>query len=81
MRDTVNMTRKGVPAVGLVQTPFEKLARTHAKQLGMPDIVLLIYKQDLPSTDTPTDVSAKAEDVVHRMSDLLVESSRLSTLR
>ncbi len=72
MRDTVNMVQQGVPAVGLVHKPFEKLARMQAIQLGMPDAPLLIYSQDLPSTDPADFVEKKAQDVAHQVIDMLL---------
>jgi hypothetical protein len=67
VRDTVNMVRQGIPAVGLVHEPFEKLARLQVAQLGMPDAPLLIYPQDLPSKDAPELVQNKAREVAARV--------------
>ncbi len=72
MRDTVNMVQQGVPAVGLVHQPFEKLARMQAVQLGMKDAPLLIYSQDLPSKDAPELVQKKAEEVAERVISMLL---------
>ena len=72
MRDTVNMVQQGVPAVGLVHQPFEKLARMQAVQLGMPDAPLLIYPQDLPSKDPAELVQKKAKEVAERVSNILL---------
>ena len=63
MRDTVNMVQQGVPTVGFIHEPFEKLARMQAKQLGMPNAPLLIYPQDLPSQDPADFVQTKAEGI------------------
>jgi len=72
VRDTVNMLQQGIPAVGLVHEPFEKLAKMQAVQLGMPDAPLLIYPQDLPSKD-PTDlVQEKADAVAERIVGILL---------
>ncbi len=57
------MVQQGVPAVGLVHKPFEKLAKMQAVQLGMPDAPLLIYAQDLPSKDPADFVQKKAEEI------------------
>lgn len=57
------MVQQGVPAVGLVHKPFEKLAKMQAVQLGMPDAPLLIYAQDLPSKDPADFVKKKAEEI------------------
>ena len=72
MRDTVNMVQQGVPAVGLIHKPFEKLAQMQAVQLGMPDVPLLIYPQDLPSKDPAELVQKKAEEVAERLIDILL---------
>ena len=72
MRDTVNMVQQGVPAVGLVHEPFEKLARMQAVQLGMPDAPLLIYSQDLPSKDSAELVQKKAEELAERVINILL---------
>lgn len=63
MRDTVNMRKLGVPAVGLVHDRFEKLAKLQLQQLGEPDLPIIYYKQDLPAVEKPEEVSAKADDV------------------
>lgn len=57
------MVQQGVPTVGLVHKPFEKLAKMQAVQLGMPDAPLLIYAQDLPSKDPADLVQKKAEEI------------------
>lgn len=72
MRDTVNMVQQGVPAVGLVHKPFEKLAKMQAVQLGMPDAPLLIYAQDLPSKDPADLVQQKAKSVSEQAADMLL---------
>ena len=73
MRDTVNMLQQGVPAVGLIHEPFEKLAKMQAIQLGMPDVPLLIYPQDLPSKDPADLVQRKADEVSERIIGMLLE--------
>jgi hypothetical protein len=75
VRDTVNMVQQGVPAVGLVHKPFEKLAKMQAVQLGMPDAPLLIYSQDLPSNDSADLVQKKAEEVAERVIDMLLSQT------
>lgn len=75
MRDTVNMVQQGIPAVGLIHKPFEKLAKMQAVQLGMPDAPLLIYSQDLPSRDPADFVQKKAEDVSEQVVDMLIGQS------
>ena len=75
MRDTVNMVQQGIPAVGLVHKPFEKLARMQAVQLGMPDAPLLIYDQDLPSKDPADFVLKKAENVTEQVVEILIGQS------
>jgi len=72
VRDTVNMVQQGIPAVGLIHKPFEKLARMQAVQLGMPDAPLLIYEQDLPSKDPADFVQKKAENVTEQVTEMLV---------
>lgn len=66
------MVQAGVPAVGLVHKPFEKLARMQATQLGMPDAPLLIYPQDLPSKDPAEFVQKKAEGIAELVVDMLL---------
>lgn len=75
MRDTVNMVQQGVPAVGLVHEPFEKLARMQAVQLGMPDAPLLIYSQDLPSKDSAELVQKKAEELAECVINILLSQN------
>lgn len=74
MRDTVNMVREGVPCVGLVHEPFQKLARMQVVQLRMPDAPVLIYPQDLPSKDPPELVREKAEAVADRIVEFVLRS-------
>ena len=66
------MVQQGVPAVGLVHKPFEKLAKMQAVQLGMPDAPLLIYAQDLPSKDPADFVQKKAEEISELVVDMLL---------
>jgi hypothetical protein len=66
------MVQQGIPAVGLIHKPFEKLAKMQAVQLGMPDAPLLIYSQDLPSKDPADFVQKKAEDVSEQVVELLI---------
>jgi hypothetical protein len=75
VRDTVNMVQQGIPAVGLIHKPFEKLAKMQATQLGMPDAPLLIYSQDLPSKDPADFVQKKAEDVSEQVVAMLISQS------
>jgi hypothetical protein len=75
VRDTVNMVQQGIPAVGLIHKPFEKLAKMQATQLGMPDAPLLIYSQDLPSKDPADFVQKKAEDVSEQVVAMLIGQS------
>jgi hypothetical protein len=67
------MVQQGIPAVGLVHKPFEKLARMQAVQLGMPDAPLLIYDQDLPAKDPADFVQKKAENVTEQVTEMLIE--------
>lgn len=69
------MVQQGVPAVGLVHKPFEKLAKMQATQLGMPDAPLLIYPQDLPSKDAADFVRTKAEEVSDQVIELLLNQT------
>ena len=70
------MVRQGIPAVGLVHEPFEKLARMQVVQLGMPDAPILIYPQDLPSKDSPDLVQKKAREVAERVMDMLMSQQK-----
>ena len=72
MRDTVNLAQQGVPVIGLIHQPFEKLARMQAKQLGMLDAPLFMYSQDLPSKDSADLVLQKAEDIAEQAIDIML---------
>jgi hypothetical protein len=72
VRDTVNVIREGVPAVGLVHEPFAMLARLQVAQVGMPDAPVLIYPRDLPDHDAPDLVERKAAAVADRAAVLLL---------
>jgi hypothetical protein len=69
------MVQQGVPAIGLIHKPFEKLAKMQAVQLGMPDAPLLIYPQDLPSKDSPDLVQKKAEEIAERVIGMLLSQT------
>ena len=69
------MVQQGVPAIGLIHKPFEKLAQMQAVQLGMPDAPLLIYPQDLPSKDSPDLVQKKAEEIAERVIGMLLSQT------
>jgi hypothetical protein len=72
VRDTVNLAQQGIPVIGLIHQPFEKLARMQARQLGMPDAPLLMYSQDLPSKDPADLVQQKAEDIAEQAIDIVL---------
>lgn len=72
MRDTVNVIREGIPAVGLVHEPFETLARMQARQVGMAKAPLLFYARDLQDVETEAMLEKKAQDAATRAIDLLL---------
>jgi 3'-phosphoadenosine 5'-phosphosulfate (PAPS) 3'-phosphatase len=72
VRDTVNLAQQGVPVIGLIHQPFEKLARMQAIQLGMPDAPLFMYSQDLPSKDSADLVQKKAEDIAEQAISIML---------
>lgn len=76
MRDTANLVRLGVPAVGLVHHPFEKLACLQLRAIQAPDTPLLIYPQDLPSEDAPEAVQKKAREIAERVADLILDAGK-----
>jgi len=72
VRDTVNVIREGVPAVGLVHDVFRNLARMAVTQVGMPDATLLIYPRDLVSEETPEQLECKAQEVAERAAAMIL---------
>jgi hypothetical protein len=72
VRDTVNMIRAGVPAVGLVHDPFKALARMAVAQVGMPNAPILIYPRDLVSEETADQLEQKACEVAERAAAMLL---------
>jgi hypothetical protein len=72
VRDTVNVIRAGVPAVGLVHEPFAMLARLQVAQVGMPDAPVLIYARDLPDRESREVLESKATAVVDRAAAFLL---------
>lgn len=66
------MVQQGVPSIGFIHKPFEKLAKMQAVQLGMPDAPLLIYPQDLPSKDPADFVQKNAEEISELISGMLL---------
>ena len=73
MRDTVNVIREGVPAVGLVHDPFKALARMAVAQVGMPNAPILIYPRDLVGEETPAQLERKACEVAERAITMLLD--------
>ena len=67
------MVRQGVPSVGLIHDVFEKLAGLQARQLGMEDVPLLIYPQDVPAQDPPEFVARKAAEQAGRLPAILIK--------
>ena len=76
MRDTVNVIREGIPAVGLVHEPFATLARLQVAQVGMPDAPVLIYARDLPDQEPPDCLERKAHEVAGRAAAFLLAAGR-----
>jgi hypothetical protein len=76
VRDTVNVIREGVPAVGLVHEPFATLARLQVAQVGMPDAPVLIYARDLPDRESPDLLERKAREVAGRAAVFLLAAGR-----
>ena len=76
MRDTVNIIREGVPAVGLVHEPFRHLAQMAVAQVGMPHAPLLIYPRDLVSEETAAQLEQKAREVAERAIVLLLGAGK-----
>jgi hypothetical protein len=72
VRDTVNVIRAGVPAVGLVHEPFAMLAGLQVAQVGMPDAPVLVYARDLPDQESPEALDKKAGEVAERAALLLL---------
>jgi hypothetical protein len=72
VRDTVNVIRAGVPAVGLVHEPFAMLAGLQVAQVGMPDAPVLIYDRDLPDHESHEALEKKAGEVAERAALLLL---------
>jgi hypothetical protein len=72
VRDTVNVIREGVPAVGLVHEPFATIAKLQVAQVGMPDAPVLIYARDLPDQEPPDVLEKKAQEVADRAAVLLL---------
>lgn len=76
MRDTVNVLREGVPAVGLVHEPFVTLSRLAVAQVGMPDAPVLGYPRDLVSQETEEQLERKARMVAERAAAMLLSVGR-----
>jgi len=72
VRDTVNVIRAGVPAVGLVHEPFAMLAGLQVAQVGMPDAPVLIYARDLPDQESLEVLEKKAGEVADRAAAFLL---------
>lgn len=75
MRDAVALTRLGTPNVVLVHEPFAYQAKVQAKQLGMPDLAILVYPQDMPAMDSQEKVTQKAHEVLERIPGMLIRRS------
>jgi hypothetical protein len=72
VRDTVNIIREGVPAVGLLHDPFKEVARLAVAQVGMPDAPVLAYPRDLVNQESESDLDQKARQVAIRAGSMLL---------
>ncbi|MFC1970424.1 hypothetical protein ACFLV0_00570 [Chloroflexota bacterium] len=48
MHDTVNLEKRGIPAVALVHDRFEAVARNQAKILGLPSAGIISIPEPAP---------------------------------
>jgi len=72
VRDAVAAHNAGTPTVVLVHGPFEKLARTQCSALGVPDLPILVYKQDALARDSSDEITAKAKEVARQVPGFLL---------
>jgi hypothetical protein len=52
VRDGINLTKAGRPAIVFAHHHFERAARAQAKGLGVPDLRLYVYQQYTPGVDS-----------------------------
>lgn len=71
MFDTVNLEKRGIPAVAFVHDRFEKVARNQAKILGLPSAKVLSIPEPLPG-DAPEELPSKIDRLWDNILEALV---------
>lgn len=75
--DGVELEAMGKPSVTIVQDRFEKAARAHARNLGLPDLFLLVEKAPVTGSiqhDVEATVNGNWQEIIKALTD----DSRLS---
>lgn len=70
MRDAVELEKRGIPTLSVIQDRFEREARAVARMLGMPDLPMIIE----PSADAGYMGSRDASVLLRERRDQVFES-------
>jgi hypothetical protein len=73
VRDAVNISKNGRPAVLFVYNHFERAARAQAKGLGMPDLRIYVFPQYKPGDALAPEEAGKAVQAAEEFPRLLLE--------
>lgn len=76
MRDGINLTRAGHPAIVFVYDNFERVARAQAGILGASDLRFYVYPQYQPGGDTRPVEEQKGATAAAAFSELLLERGK-----
>jgi hypothetical protein len=75
VRDGINLTKLGHPALVIVQKQFEKVAREQARALGMPDLRICSYAWDATGGASTAQDAEQAKRVIIELPQLLLARS------
>ena len=73
MLDAITFEKRGIPAAVVITEPFESTAEAMAKLAGMPGYPYAALPHPFGSL-SPAEVSARADKVVGRIEQLLLEN-------
>lgn len=74
MRDAINVSKNGRPAVLFVYDHFERAARAQAKGLGVPDLKIYVFPQYKPGEAYSPEEANKAVKAAEEFPGLLLNA-------
>jgi hypothetical protein len=72
VRDAINISKSGRPAVLFVHDNFERAARAQAKGLGVPDLKIYVFPQYKPGDAYSPEEATKAIKAADEFPQLLL---------